>query len=41
MTNERPDSDKTEPNEQTDDEPIPPISSDWAPEVGEYQISTT
>ncbi|MEV7071652.1 hypothetical protein [Streptomyces sp. NPDC093990] len=23
------------------DEPIPPITSDWLPEVGEYRISTS
>nr|WSZ15611.1 hypothetical protein OH837_20930 [Streptomyces canus] len=47
MTNEHNHTDTTaEPGEHAidgqaaDDEPIPPITSDWAPEVGEYRMST-
>ncbi|MFK4100863.1 hypothetical protein ACI2L1_12465 [Streptomyces sp. NPDC019531] len=46
MTNEHSDTDASaEPDEHASeqgvgDEPIPPITSDWAPEVGEYRIST-
>jgi hypothetical protein len=47
MTSERSDTDTTaEPGDYmideqgADDEPIPPITSDWAPQGGEYRISS-
>jgi hypothetical protein len=45
MTNEHSDTDTSAESDDaieqgTGDEPIPPITSDWAPEVGEYRNST-
>jgi hypothetical protein len=41
MSNEHSDTDTTaEQSEHAIEEPIPPITSDWGPEVGEYRIHT-